>query len=117
MFSGRRLVSVQPEGPPEDPDAPGPVTRSTEVTLGVAEVGRRGNLEWCSCERCRSMETDQSCLCCREYPAAVAQGGEATCFVLHPSFDAVCLNKDVLTVALISHREFRNPATDIYANR
>ena len=43
--------------------------------------------------------------------------GVAPCVTLHEDFNAVCLNKSVLTVSSTAYREFRNPKTDIFLNR
>ena len=42
------------------------------------------------------------CLCCGESPAAVERAADKSCFLQDPSFEAVCLNKDNLTVTLTS---------------
>ena len=118
MFSQRRPAKLQPYskeplGPPEG------VQDAAVVSLPEPDPvseGRTGNLEWCSCRNCTTMEREVDCLCCRESAAAVA-ATDASCITGHPSFEAVCLNRDVLRVSLRSHRDRLNPRTDIHTNR
>lgn len=122
-MSARRTGSIQPYskepvGPPEDVNAPPAVMRSTELTVTATDqAGRTTNTDWCTCNNCVALDAEECCLCCRESPTAVDRSGDASCVLQHPSFEAVCLNQDVLTVTLISRREFCNPQTDVYSNR
>ena len=108
--------SKEPEGPPEDEQAPAARSDNPEVLENEARGGRLEDMGWCDCGRCGPMDRDVDCLCCRESPAAVAKSDGAPCFTLHPSFEAVCLNRDNLVVVLTAHRQFRNPNTDIHSN-
>ena len=93
--------SKEPEGPPEEADAP---SVQGDDAAGMIEDGKRcgigRNTNWC--HNCSAMERDMGCLCCGESPAAVERAADKPCFRQHPSFQAVCLNKDNLTVALTS---------------
>ena len=100
------LTPLQPyikelEGPPEEADAP---SIQGDYAAGMNEDGkRRGrgrNTNWC--HNCSAMGRDMGCLCCGESPAAVERAADKPCFLQPPSFEALCLNKDNLTVALTS---------------
>lgn len=82
-----------------------------QVGAGSVEVEverhseRVGNTDWCSCECCVAMDREVDCLCCSENDAAKAMRGEERCITLHDRFSVVCLEEDVLEVALLAYAE------------
>ena len=60
---------------------------------------RIGNIEWCSCGRCRSMTTYQESVCCKEdVPEDIMV--DHLCITEHDDFSVVCLNNAVLKTTL-----------------
>ena len=120
----------EPAGPPEAESLEGSESsvgasaggnfahdRDDEFVPDSVLLGRLANTEWCTCGRCQDPLREVDCLCCKESPQAVSLMGVAPCVTLHEDFNAVCLNKSVLTDSSTAYREFRNPKTDIFLNR
>ncbi|XP_067045503.1 P2X purinoceptor 7-like [Acropora muricata] len=84
---------------------------------GNPEDSRRGNTMWCECQRCANWENQQEreCVCCHEIDEAVAkmsdiyaeglseddQNAALQCITEHPSFNTVCLRREVLETAIV----------------
>ena len=86
---------------------------SDETDDGAAHAaGRLGLVDWCSCEGCRIMPTVEESLCCRENEPAVSKMEsmqQPSCITLSERFGTLCLNQDVLTLALMTiHDTLRN---------
>ncbi|XP_070385089.1 P2X purinoceptor 7-like [Dermacentor albipictus] len=61
------------------------------------QVERSGNVEWCTCGRCRPMETNRESVCCREISEVAARLPEGDkCITDHPTFVHPCLNVHAL---------------------
>ncbi|XP_075536997.1 P2X purinoceptor 7-like [Dermacentor variabilis] len=72
------------------------------------QVERSGNVDWCTCGRCRPMETNRESVCCREISEVAARVPEgAKCITDHPTFVHACLNVHALEVAYYTLREDR----------
>ena len=62
-------------------------------------TARIGNTNWCTCRCCRSMETYQESLCCKDdVPEDIL--GDNICITQHEEFLIVCLNTAVLRTTL-----------------
>ena len=69
------------------------------------DAGRLGNMDWCSCERCQIMPTVEESLCCRGNEPAVSKMEamqHQSCITLSERFGTLCLDQDVLTLALMT---------------
>ncbi|KAG0431721.1 hypothetical protein HPB47_021515 [Ixodes persulcatus] len=52
-------------------------------------------------------DSDDKCVCCRDYPAAVRkQQDRQSCVTSHPDFEALCLTPGVLQLALLNMRHY-----------
>ena len=75
-------------------------------------AGRLANVDWCSCDGCRIMSTVEESLCCRENEPTVSKMESMqhlSCITLSERFGTLCLNQDVLTLALMTiHDTLRN---------
>lgn len=76
----------------------------------------RGDVEhWCTCDNCTNMDRHREKVCCTEMNACTErfddgiiyhkQEQQYNCITEHCSFEALCLNRDVLTVAWHSYRQ------------
>ena len=119
MFRERRSANispyrVEPSGPPETGARSEP---ESYVLPEDARTGRLANIsEWCRCRNCKDPVREVDCLCCVESAAVGTLRGDRQCVTLHSDFEAVCLNRSVLTVCLTAYKEFRNPSTDVFCN-
>ncbi|XP_064457033.1 P2X purinoceptor 7-like [Ornithodoros turicata] len=70
---------------------------------GVSAVSSDGsapmNHGWCQCLRCVIMPTVQECVCCQDY-TEVQQKQPKGCITQHNYFGVLCLDTEVLSVAL-----------------
>ena len=74
-------------------------TESGDNISDDGNTDRIGNTSWCTCTRCRVMETYQESLCCKEdVPGEIL--GDNTCITQHEEFAVVCLNVAVLRTTL-----------------
>uniref|UniRef100_A0A672NCG4 P2X purinoreceptor 7 intracellular domain-containing protein n=1 Tax=Sinocyclocheilus grahami TaxID=75366 RepID=A0A672NCG4_SINGR len=62
-------------------------------------VGQNG---WCLCGYCLPMLTGKESVCCKELQFFAVAVPDIPCITAHTSFEAVCLNRDVLWAALVS---------------
>ena len=60
-------------------------------------------LEFCTCQNCVILPTQEECKCCKDFQHFVDQyiGDDCTCITLHQDFETVCLNTTVLETACI----------------
>ena len=68
-------------------------------------AGRLGNVDWCSCEGCLIMPTVEESLGCRGNEPAVSKMESmqhSSCITLSECFGTLCLDQDVLTLALMT---------------
>ncbi|XP_037508896.1 uncharacterized protein LOC119385550 [Rhipicephalus sanguineus] len=65
-----------------------------------ATFTRVGNMDWCSCTRCVPMKNEEDCCCCLEIRQIRDRQKHPRCITTTKKFKSVCLNKDVLEVAL-----------------
>uniref|UniRef100_A0A671PRF5 P2X purinoreceptor 7 intracellular domain-containing protein n=1 Tax=Sinocyclocheilus anshuiensis TaxID=1608454 RepID=A0A671PRF5_9TELE len=75
-----------------------------------ARVGQNG---WCLCGYCLPMLTEKESICCKECYCFYAIT-DIPCITAHTSFEAVCLNRDVLWAALVSLHD--RESADLYAS-
>ena len=75
----------------------------------TADDSRVGNVSWCSCGNCVPMSTHVESLCCAEVPAIQHRVPDpvGTCVTEHKDFVAVCTNRAVLDVGLLSLHDLR----------
>ncbi|KAK3731611.1 hypothetical protein QZH41_015865 [Actinostola sp. cb2023] len=67
---------------------------------------RVGNVEWCSCNNCKTMHTGTESVCCRENAKVLDKLPEGLlCITKLEDFTVVCLNKAVLETALSQYVE------------
>lgn len=59
---------------------------------------RSGTSNWCSCEKCVVMTTDQESMCCHEYDKIKHLAGNYACITQNNLFEKLVLDKDVLTI-------------------
>ncbi|CAI6353104.1 unnamed protein product [Macrosiphum euphorbiae] len=59
---------------------------------------RSGTRNWCSCEKCVVMTTDQESMCCQEYDKIKHLAGNYECITQNNLFEKLVLDKDVLTI-------------------
>ncbi|KAL9978802.1 hypothetical protein ACROYT_G016366 [Oculina patagonica] len=79
------------------------------------EFERRGNTEWCSCEHCQNWDNQQEreCVCCQEIDEAMTKISDMDinpplrCIIQHPSFETVCLRREVLETAIVGLSQAR----------
>ncbi|KAM4703337.1 uncharacterized protein WCC33_011925 isoform 2-T2 [Rhinophrynus dorsalis] len=58
---------------------------------------RSGKNDWCTCQNCPVMDTEEESICCREIPSIGHHLGEDhTCITNNPNFSEMCLNWDRL---------------------
>ncbi|XP_073241599.1 P2X purinoceptor 7-like [Porites lutea] len=82
--------------------------------------GRIGSTEWCSCEECVAMATEEECFCCQELAELNQKLDESGvgCITEHAKFRIICLDTDVLNTALVAIHNIRcNPLPDLIENR
>lgn len=80
---------------------------------------RVGHTNWCQCGRCHPMRREVDCVCCHEVSAAENKRKEQeglACVTEHSEFEAVCIRKSVLEVAMVAYQEFR-ARCDPWTNR
>ena len=60
-------------------------------------------LEFCTCQNCVILPTQDECKCCKDFQHFVDQyiGDDCMCITLHQDFETVCLNRTVLETAYI----------------
>ncbi|XP_068671269.1 P2X purinoceptor 7-like [Montipora capricornis] len=75
---------------------------SLEPNCESERVSRQENASWCVCGRCSIMSSEVECICCQELAFLSKLVKGLTCITEHESFEAVCLNRDVLWTALVS---------------
>ena len=76
---------------------------SLEVSVEV----RRGHNHWCSCGRYPIMTTERESVCCKEIREVLNKMASSACITIHPNFETVCLNEEVLETALVAMFETR----------
>ncbi|XP_075541968.1 P2X purinoceptor 7-like [Dermacentor variabilis] len=62
---------------------------------------RVGNALWCSCHHCIPMNNEDDCCCCQEINEITQKQKHAQCITRSRKFKDVCLNRNVLEVALV----------------
>ena len=75
------------------------ITKEEEHHNDLASLEtRRPASSWCLCGNCQKLPTSQECVCCCELlkTKAIIDSEKIKCILDHESFNAVCLNKDVL---------------------
>ncbi|KAH7969254.1 uncharacterized protein LOC119381895 [Rhipicephalus sanguineus] len=76
-------------------------------------VPRMANTDWCTCGRCRPMDSEQESVCCREVDKVAAHVPEgAKCITSHLGFEPICLNIHALQVAYYTLMEDRPSLVD-----
>lgn len=65
------------------------------------------NTDWCQCGQCTTMSSITECICCVEITHLQHKIQRITCVTENPSFNTVCINQDVLEVALLLMRDIR----------
>ena len=68
---------------------------------------RIGHNRWCLCGNCPSMPTAKEAICCKEISEATDKMGSNVCITIHPSFNLVCLDREVLRTALVAMSDVR----------
>ncbi|XP_064479099.1 uncharacterized protein LOC135392313 [Ornithodoros turicata] len=71
---------------------------------------RAGNADWCSCGKCKPMDTADECLCCREVEN-VCKKQTVNCITDNEYFEILCLDTEVLRVSFTYIRD-----TEEYGN-
>ncbi|XP_064479573.1 P2X purinoceptor 7-like [Ornithodoros turicata] len=71
---------------------------------------RAGNADWCSCAKCKPMDTADECLCCREVEN-VCKKQTVNCITDNEYFEILCLDTEVLRVSFTYIRD-----TEEYGN-
>ncbi|XP_064469589.1 uncharacterized protein LOC135384314 [Ornithodoros turicata] len=71
---------------------------------------RAGNAGWCSCGKCKPMDTADECLCCREVEN-VCKKQTVNCITDNEYFEILCLDTEVLRVSFTYIRD-----TEEYGN-
>ncbi len=62
----------------------------------------------CQCGQCIDMPTAEECVCChdiKQVTQIIDDGSDVKCIVHHEGFEAVCLNKYAVQVAVYQHKE------------
>lgn len=83
------------------------VVREEEVLVPVV-VGqeRLGNITWCQCGHCTPMPTVTESVCCQE-AGLDHMLRDHSCITMVRSFGMLCLEVDVLEVAMLSLKDVR----------
>uniref|UniRef100_A0A8C6UFW5 P2X purinoreceptor 7 intracellular domain-containing protein n=1 Tax=Neogobius melanostomus TaxID=47308 RepID=A0A8C6UFW5_9GOBI len=76
--------------------------RCRTVSCQKPEESRIGHVQWCLCGSCVPMPTEKESVCCKELNFISATVHDLPCIAAHPSFNAVCINPDVLWAARVS---------------
>ena len=96
----------EPEGELQDePENTSNVEEGEDEAERELDGGRVGSLWWCECGKCGVMSRPVDCLCCMENVPAVEKKDPHRCVTELPSFEIVCLHKEVLDVALTGYFE------------
>ena len=94
-----RPYDFEPETSAESNTDSGSDNVEYEVHSEERNLERIGNINWCECNCCRSMNTYQESICCREDVPGDFFGAHK-CITEHDVFKAVCLNVAVLKTTL-----------------
>ncbi len=83
-----------------------PVVRKEELAEPPIVSGEEwiGNTAWCVCGCCTVMPTTQESLCCQEASLDHVVHGHL-CITMVPRFNTLCLEVDVLEVAMLSLKD------------
>ena len=89
-------------------------TSSSESESDIREQAsftkRLGSTSWCECAKCAPMPSDIKCQCCKEMEGVVehvAENESHLCITDHEQFKVVCLNKNILYIALVMMNTIR----------
>ncbi|KAM7438178.1 hypothetical protein ABFA07_012301 [Porites harrisoni] len=100
------MSGVQPfQFEPTYPPGQEPIDLEEESESGDANQrdvrGRISSTEWCSCEECEAMATEEECFCCQELAELNQKFNESGvgCITEHAKFGIVCLDTDVLNTS------------------
>lgn len=82
------------------------------------DFDRRADTDWCVCGNCHMMPTNLECVCCHEIDRIhqripVIHGETIGCIRDNVSFHNVCLNVEVLDVALLLMQDVRADNTGL----
>ncbi|XP_077526947.1 uncharacterized protein LOC144138505 isoform X3 [Haemaphysalis longicornis] len=117
----RRSCVTSGEEDAENPDNHfkfDPVASDDEEAAAAPEavneqVQRSGNIDWCTCGRCRPMNCELESVCCAEISRVAALAPEGSkCIPSHPGFELICLNIHALQVAYYMLRQDRTALLD-----
>ena len=87
-------------------------TYSDDACSDDVNAERIGHTSWCTCTRCRAMNTIQESLCCKEdVPGNIL--GDNKCITEHEEFAIVCLNAAVLRTTLSMLNNLRGENIEI----
>ena len=92
----------------------------TDIREQASFTERLASTSWCECAKCTAMTSGVECQCCKEMEGVSERMAESeiNCITEHEQFKVVCLNKDVLYIALVMMNTIRgDPLTLPLPNR
>ena len=75
---------------------------------------RIGNILWCTCGKCRAMETEEESICCRDENLPERYYDDKVCITENNDFRTVCLHREVLKTVLSMLNNMRGDEIDIH---
>ena len=87
----------------------GDTSKQSDTGASDEENNRIGNTEWCTCGNCVVMPTITESICCNEAQLDHLMHADLdlTCIKHHRLFPMLCLERDLLEVAMLSLRDVR----------